>query len=189
MTGHIFCDDKNVWKLTIKICHYKNIEFDNDNVLYILEDFCNDKHVWNLMPQHFWAVSCCGSMHVCSVWSMMKFKQGKQLYCLMILRGYTTPDILINHPRGMPINEPLCNEPYIVQSVGVWHCAGLFQRQKIMTPSQQPLVGELRVYLQATWGIVFHSTLNKIFIHLIICMNYSDLTVIELWLGRGIILK
>jgi hypothetical protein len=53
MTGHIFCDDKNVWKLTIKICHYKNIEFDNDNVLYILEDFCNDKHVWNLMPQHF----------------------------------------------------------------------------------------------------------------------------------------
>ena len=58
-------------------------------------------------------------------------------------------------------------------------------RQKIMTPTQQPLVGELRVYLQATWGIVFHSTLNKIFIHLIICMNYSDLTVIELWLGES----
>ena len=36
MTDHIFCDDKNVWTLTIKICHYKNIEFDNDNVLYIL---------------------------------------------------------------------------------------------------------------------------------------------------------
>ena len=41
---------------------------------------------------------------------MINFKQGNKLYWL-ILRGYTTPDILINHPRGMPINEPLYNEP------------------------------------------------------------------------------